>query len=102
MLRRMPDDLDKALEPFGQIDTRLARAYEGTGLGLPLSKQLMEVHGGSLRLDSEPGVGTTVTLTFPAERIVPLGRGSNGAAVGEAADRAGSLAVLAYPQSAAA
>ena len=84
------DDLDKALEPFGQIDNRLARAYEGTGLGLPLSKQLMEVHGGSLRLDSEPGVGTTVTLTFPAERIVPLDRMHVGGA-------AGPLAVFAYP-----
>jgi signal transduction histidine kinase len=88
-----PDDLNKALEPFGQIDHRLARAYEGTGLGLPLSKQLIELHGGSLRLDSRPGVGTTVTLTFPTDRIMPLDR---------AGDHAGLLAVLAYPCSAAA
>ena len=58
----------KALEPFGQIDNRLARAYEGTGLGLPLSKQLMELHGGSLPSTATPVVGTIVTLTFPAER----------------------------------
>jgi signal transduction histidine kinase len=92
------DDLDKALEPFGQIDNRLARAYEGTGLGLPLSKQLMEVHGGSLRLDSTPGVGTTVTLTFPAERIMPRHSTPDSGAV----DPAGLVAVFAYPQSAAA
>ena len=73
-----PEDLEKALEPFGQIDNRLARAYEGTGLGLPLSKQLMEVHGGSLRLDSQPEVGTTVWLTFPAERTMPLDRSGDG------------------------
>jgi signal transduction histidine kinase len=69
-----PADLAKALEPFGQIDNRLARAYQGTGLGLPLSRQLMEVHGGSLELDSEVGHGTTVTLTLPAERLVPVER----------------------------
>jgi signal transduction histidine kinase len=63
-------DLGKALEPFGQIDNRFARSYPGTGLGLPLSKQLMELHGGTLVIDSEPGSGTVVTLTFPAERLV--------------------------------
>jgi signal transduction histidine kinase len=93
------DDLAQALEPFGQIDNRLARAYEGTGLGLPLSKQLMELHGGSLRLDSEPGVGTTVTLTFPAERLVSLDRTCNGVGFRGPADL---VAVLAYPRSAAA
>jgi signal transduction histidine kinase len=81
------DDLDRALEPFGQIDNRLARAYEGTGLGLPLSKQLMELHGGSLRLASEPGVGTTVTLTFPAECIVAPDASVDAAAMPGAADR---------------
>ncbi len=68
-----PADFDKALEPFGQIDNRLARAYEGTGLGLPLCKQLVELHGGSLSLDSELGRGTTVTAIFPAERQMPCG-----------------------------
>jgi len=75
------DDLDRALEPFGQIDHSLARAYEGTGLGLPLSKQLMELHGGSLQLASESGVGTTVTVSFPAERLIsPDGRCAGGRA----------------------
>ena len=63
------DDIPKALERFGQIDSRLSRKYEGVGLGLPLSKQLMELHGGRLEIESEPGVGTTVTIRFPATRI---------------------------------
>ena len=64
-----PADLAKALEPFCQIDARFTRSYEGSGLGLPLSKQLMELHGGSLAIASEPGRGTVVTLIFPAERL---------------------------------
>jgi signal transduction histidine kinase len=66
-----PGDLPKALERFGQVDSSLARKYEGTGLGLPLSKQLMELHGGSLLLESQEGVGTTVTITLPPGRLVP-------------------------------
>jgi signal transduction histidine kinase len=66
------EDIPKALSPFHQIDNRLNRRYQGTGLGLPLSKSLIEMHGGSLDLQSQVGVGTTVTVRFPAERIVPL------------------------------
>ena len=44
--------------------------YEGTGLGLSLSKSLVEMHGGSLDLQSKVGVGTTVTLRFPAKRVM--------------------------------
>ncbi len=65
-------DIPKALTPFQQIDGALHRKYEGTGLGLPLAKALVEMHGGSLDLQSEVGVGTTVTLRLPAERIVRL------------------------------
>ena len=65
-----PQDIPKALEVFGQVDSSLARKYEGTGLGLPLSKQLMELHGGSLRLESQVNVGTIVTVTLPRERLV--------------------------------
>jgi signal transduction histidine kinase len=65
-----PEDIPKALERFGQIDTRLARKYEGTGLGLPLSLRLMELHGGALAIESAVGVGTSVTVTFPGSRIV--------------------------------
>lgn len=66
-----PEDIPVALERFGQIDSDLARKYEGTGLGLPLSKCLIEHHGGTLDIESEPGHGTRVTVTFPAERVVP-------------------------------
>ncbi len=63
-------DIPKALERFGQVDNRLARKYEGTGLGLPLSKRLAELHGGTLELESEVGQGATVTVTFPTYRLV--------------------------------
>ena len=71
------EDIPKALLPFQQIDNRLNRKFEGTGLGLPLSKTLVEMHGGSLDLQSQVGVGTTVTVRFPAERIVPLRHDNN-------------------------
>ncbi len=65
-----PEDVPRAMEPFGQIDSSLARRYEGTGLGLSLAKQLTEAHGGRLLVDSEPGVGTTVRMQLPPERLV--------------------------------
>ncbi|MGE5270567.1 MAG: MHYT domain-containing protein [Thiohalocapsa sp.] len=64
-----PEDIPTALERFGQIDSRLSRAYEGAGLGLPLAKQLIELHGGRLAIDSALGQGTTVTVVVPATRI---------------------------------
>ncbi|HWA92318.1 MAG TPA: MHYT domain-containing protein [Rhizomicrobium sp.] len=63
------DDIAKAFERFGQVDGRLARKYEGAGLGLPLAKQLIELHGGTIAIESELGAGTTVTVTLPAWRI---------------------------------
>ena len=60
-----PEEIPVALAPFGQVDSRLARRYEGTGLGLPLTKVLIELHGGSIALDSAPGKGTAVTVTLP-------------------------------------
>jgi signal transduction histidine kinase len=65
-----PQDISKALTRFGQVDSRLARKFEGAGLGLPLTKQLMELHGGTLSLTSKVDVGTVVTVTFPLERLV--------------------------------
>jgi signal transduction histidine kinase len=59
-----PEDVRVALSPFGQVDSRLARRYEGTGLGLPLAKALAELHGGVLVIDSEPGKGTQVTVAL--------------------------------------
>lgn len=70
-----PEDIPKALSPFAQVDTDLNRRYEGTGLGLPLTKGLIELHGGSLNLQSQAGVGTTATVRFPAHRIVPSRHG---------------------------
>jgi len=67
-------DIPKAMAPFQQIDSGLARKHEGTGLGLPLTKSLVEMHGGYLDLQSKVGVGTSVTVRFPAERIVVLPR----------------------------
>jgi signal transduction histidine kinase len=62
--------IPKALERFGQVDSRLSRKYEGVGLGLPLAKQLTELHGGRLELESVPGNGTTVTVILPASAIL--------------------------------
>ncbi len=65
-----PEDIPKTLSRFGQVDSELNRKYEGTGLGLPLTKAFVEQHGGVLEVQSEVGVGTTFTARFPAERIV--------------------------------
>jgi PAS domain S-box-containing protein len=63
------EDILRVMEPFGQTDNSLTRQHQGTGLGLPLSKALIELHEGTLVLESELGVGTTVTIRFPAERV---------------------------------
>ncbi len=71
------EDIPKALDSFQQIDSDLSRKYEGTGLGLPLTKALVELHGGALDLHSEVGVGTTVTVRFPATRTIVRSRQNN-------------------------
>ena len=63
------EDIGKAMAPFEQVDSTLGRTYDGTGLGLPLSKAFTELHDGSFELKSEVGVGTTVIVRFPAERV---------------------------------
>ncbi len=65
-----PEDVEKALLKFGQIDSELNRKYDGTGLGLPLSKSLTELHGGVLEIDSLKNRGTTVTIRLPAFRTM--------------------------------
>ncbi|MGZ5960432.1 MAG: ATP-binding protein [Rhizomicrobium sp.] len=60
-------DVQVALTAFGQVDNRLERKYEGTGLGLPLAKSFVEVHGGALQIDSTLGRGTTVTVRLKAD-----------------------------------
>jgi signal transduction histidine kinase len=63
-------DLDRVLKPFEQVDSSLSRQHQGTGLGLPLVKAIMEMHGGRLALSSELGVGTAVTVVFPPDRAI--------------------------------
>jgi signal transduction histidine kinase len=63
------DQLEIALAPFGQIDSPLMRKYQGTGLGLPIVKSLVELHGGRLAIASVPGKGTRVSLIFPGGRL---------------------------------
>jgi signal transduction histidine kinase len=81
-----PDDLRRALQPFGQVDTSLARQYPGSGLGLPIVERLTRLHGGRFEIDSEPGEGTWVRVTLPdcgshrADRDAP-------AAVGQRMDQ---------------
>jgi signal transduction histidine kinase len=64
-----PEEIPIALERFGQIDGWLSRKYTSFGLGLPLTKHLVELHGGTLVIASEAGKGRTVTALFPADRM---------------------------------
>jgi signal transduction histidine kinase len=63
------DEIAIALEPFGQIDAGLTRKHDGVGLGLPLTKRLIELHGGAMEIKSKPGKGTIVTVRLPEERF---------------------------------
>jgi signal transduction histidine kinase len=60
-----PQDVEVAFQPFTQVDNRLERRYEGTGLGLPLTKALVDLHKGSIAIDSARGKGTRITISFP-------------------------------------
>ena len=66
------EDVPRAFALFGQVDGGLNRKHEGTGLGLPLSRQLIEMHGGTLDLQSVVGAGTIVTVCLPAARLIRL------------------------------
>jgi PAS domain S-box-containing protein len=63
------ENIGLVLAPFSQVDSSLSRRYEGTGLGLPLVKSLVELHGGELAIASDLGQGTTAMVIFPAGRI---------------------------------
>jgi len=65
------EHLDGVFQPFIQVDSSLARKYEGTGLGLPLTKSLVQLHGGTIRIDSAPRHGTTVYVTFEKDMVLP-------------------------------
>jgi signal transduction histidine kinase len=67
------EDSPVVFQPFSQVDSSLARRFEGTGLGLPLSKRLMELHGGTLKIESTLNRGTTVRVHFPAKRVMSGG-----------------------------
>jgi len=64
-----PEEISSAMQPFGQLDSSLSRRHEGTGLGLPLTKSLVELHGGRLQIESRPGEGTNATIHLPAARL---------------------------------
>ena len=65
-----PEDIPRVLQPFVQAESSDQRSHGGTGLGLPLSHSLVEMHGGKLQITSTKGVGTTVTVALPRDRII--------------------------------
>jgi PAS domain S-box-containing protein len=71
------ESLPKLTDAFFQVDARLEREFEGSGLGLTLVQKHMSLHGGTLNVESEVGVGTKVTLTFPADRTLKAERSTN-------------------------
>jgi two-component system cell cycle sensor histidine kinase PleC len=74
-----PKDISRAMAPFGQVDSALSRKYEGTGLGLPLTKKFVELMGGTFTIQSELNVGTTITFNLPKEPPAKaLKKGSSG------------------------
>jgi signal transduction histidine kinase len=67
-------EMAHAMMPFGQNENRFTGKHDGTGLGLPLAKAMLELHEGTLTMSSVPELGTTVTMIFPAQRIIARGR----------------------------
>jgi signal transduction histidine kinase len=63
------EQIPVALSPFGQVDSGLNRKYDGVGLGLPLTKRLIELHEGTIEITSDPGKGTVVEFRLPKERV---------------------------------
>jgi signal transduction histidine kinase len=67
-----PENIGRVLRPFEQVETSYSRKHGGAGLGLPYAKRLTELHGGELKIDSDIGKGTSVTVTLPASRLVEI------------------------------
>ncbi|HXC54211.1 MAG TPA: ATP-binding protein [Rhizomicrobium sp.] len=66
-----PEDISRVVRPFEQVENVLSRSHGGTGLGLPLTAKLTELHGGRFTIESQVAVGTTVTVMLPADRLRP-------------------------------
>jgi signal transduction histidine kinase len=64
------DKIEMAMEPFSQVEAGASRTYQGTGLGLPLAKRLVELHGGTLTLESKVNIGTEVSILLPPARVL--------------------------------
>jgi signal transduction histidine kinase len=64
------DDIQRIFEPFVQVENAMSRTHQGTGLGLPLVRKIMNLHGGTVDIESAVGKGTTATATFPKSRFV--------------------------------
>jgi two-component system cell cycle sensor histidine kinase PleC len=65
-----PENIERVMRPFEQVEASYTRVRSGCGLGLPYAKSLTELHGGTLTIESELGHGTTVYVNLPAGRIV--------------------------------
>ncbi len=72
-----PENIDRVLRPFEQVETSYARKHGGSGLGLPYAKRLTELHGGTLTIESELGKGTTVFVALPPYRLVEVRKREN-------------------------
>ena len=66
-----PSEVETAMRPFGQVDTAFNKRHEGTGLGLPIAYALARLHGGDLKIDSQKGAGTRVTIIVPVAGARP-------------------------------
>lgn len=81
------DRIKEAMQPFGQIhDPTRSNQQQGTGLGLPLTKAMAELHGGTLLLESDTGKGTKVTIVFPESRVLPKGEAKTGMDMAQSAE----------------
>ena len=65
-----PKDIPRAFEPFEQVESAISKQHAGTGLGLPLSKRFVELHGGTMEIESQTGVGTSVSFILPRSRLM--------------------------------